>query len=67
MVSAPRGIVLGKKSGLASIDIKAQELGVEIPDERRADVLAAVKDLSVSKGGLVSDQEFADLANSLVG
>ena len=67
VVSAPRGIVLGKKSGLASIDIKAQELGVEIPDERRADVLAAVKDLSVSKGGLVSDQEFADLANSLVG
>ena len=67
VVSAPRGIVLGKKSGLASIDIKGRELGVEIPEERRADVLAAVKDLSVSKGGLVSDEEFVDLANSMVG
>lgn len=65
VVSAPRGIVLGKKSGLASIDIKSDELGLDIPKERRAEVLAAVKDLSVSKGGLVSDQEFMDLARSL--
>ncbi|MBT8217078.1 MAG: hypothetical protein HKN74_10080 [Acidimicrobiia bacterium] len=61
VVSAPRGIVLGKKSGLASIDIKARELGIEVPEERRASVLAAVKDLSVQKGGLVSDDEFTRL------
>lgn len=67
VVSAPRGIVLGKKSGLASIDIKSQELGIAIPADKRAELLAAVKDLSVSKGGLVSDQEFTELANSLTG
>ena len=67
VVSAPRGIVLGKKSGLASIDIKSRELGIDIPGEKRADVLAAVKDLSVAKGGLVSDEEFADLAGSVAG
>ena len=66
VVSAPRGIVLGKKSGLASIDIKSAELSLDIPDDKRADVLAAVKDLSVSKGGLVSDDEFIDLAKTLL-
>lgn len=66
LVSAPRGIVLGKKSGLASIDIKGRELGIDIPEDRRAELLAAVKDLSVSKGGLVSDEEFTTLAASLV-
>ena len=66
VVSAPRGIVLGKKSGLASIDIKGTELGLDIPEEKRADVLAAVKDLSVSKGGLVSDEEFVDLTLTLL-
>ncbi|MEX0864688.1 MAG: hypothetical protein WD269_07415 [Acidimicrobiia bacterium] len=67
VVSASRGIVLGKKSGLASIEIKSRELGIEIPDERRGELLAAVKGLSVSKGGLVSDEEFVGLAKSMVG
>ena len=40
--------------------------GLDIPDGKRADVLAAVKDLSVSKGGLVSDEEFVNLAQSLL-
>jgi isopropylmalate/homocitrate/citramalate synthase len=66
VVGAPRGIVLGKKSGLASIDIKSRELGVQIPEEKRAEVLTAVKNLSVSKGGLVSDEEFVGLAESVV-
>jgi isopropylmalate/homocitrate/citramalate synthase len=62
LVAAERGIVLGKKSGLDSIRIKAEELGLDVPDERRADVLAAVKQLGASKRGLVSDDEFRELA-----
>jgi isopropylmalate/homocitrate/citramalate synthase len=61
LVSADRGIVLGKKSGLDSIRIKAEELGLDIPDERRADVLAAVKRLGTEKRGLVTDDEFRRL------
>jgi isopropylmalate/homocitrate/citramalate synthase len=61
LVAAERGIVLGKKSGLDSIRIKAEELGVELPEERRADVLAAVKELGARKRGLVTDQEFLEL------
>ena len=45
LVGAERGIVLGKKSGLDSIRLKAEELGLDIPEERYAEVLAAVKAL----------------------
>jgi isopropylmalate/homocitrate/citramalate synthase len=61
LVAAERGIVLGKKSGLDSIRIKAEELGVELPEERRAEVLAAVKELGTRKRGLVTDQEFVEI------
>jgi isopropylmalate/homocitrate/citramalate synthase len=58
LVSAKRRIVLGKKSGLASIDLKSKDLGIEIPTDVRAAILAEVKELSVKKSGLVSDEEF---------
>ncbi|MFL5921171.1 MAG: homoaconitate hydratase [Gaiellaceae bacterium] len=61
LVGAERGIVLGKKSGLDSIRIKAEELGLDLPEELRADVLARVKELGTRKRGLVSDEEFRDL------
>ena len=61
LVGADRGIVLGKKSGLDSIRLKAEELGVELPEERFPEVLAAVKRLGTEKGRLVSDAEFRDL------
>ena len=62
LVHAERGVVLGKKSGLDSIRIKAEELGVDVPEERRAEVLAKVKELGTLKRGLVSDDEFRELA-----
>jgi isopropylmalate/homocitrate/citramalate synthase len=62
LVAAQRAIVLGKKSGLDSIRIKAEELGLDLPDERRAEVLAKVKELGAGKHGLVTDDEFRELA-----
>ena len=62
LVAAERGIVLGKKSGLDSIRIKAEELGLDVPEERRAKLLAAVKKLGTDKRGLVTDDEFRALA-----
>jgi isopropylmalate/homocitrate/citramalate synthase len=58
LVGAERSVVLGKKSGLDSIRIKADELGLDVPDERRAEVLAAVKRLGTEKRDLVTDDEF---------
>jgi len=62
LVGAERGIVLGKKSGLDSVRIKAEELGLDVPEERRAEVLARVKELGTRKRGLVTDDEFRTLA-----
>ncbi len=62
LVRAERAVVLGKKSGLDSIRIKAVELGLDVPEERRADLLAKVKELGVRKRALVTDDEFRELA-----
>jgi len=62
-VGATRGLVLGKKSGLDSIRIKADELGIDVPEERRAELLAKVKELGVRKRGLVTDEEFRALVD----
>jgi isopropylmalate/homocitrate/citramalate synthase len=63
LVGAERRIVLGKKSGIDSIRIKASELGLDLSegDERR--VLAEVKRLGAEKHGLVTDDEFRELAS----
>jgi isopropylmalate/homocitrate/citramalate synthase len=63
LVRAERGIVLGKKSGLDSIRIKAEELGLDVPEGRRPELLARVKELGARKRGLVSDDEFRELAS----
>lgn len=61
LVGATRGIVLGKKSGIDSIRIAAERLGLDVPEERRAELLAAVKALGTREGRLVTDDEFVHL------
>jgi isopropylmalate/homocitrate/citramalate synthase len=63
LVGAERAVVLGKKSGLDSIRIKADELALDVPDDRRAEVLAAVKKLGTEKRGLVTDDEFRSIVD----
>lgn len=58
IVAAERRIVLGKKSGLDSIRLKAEELGIDLPEERIAPVLAEVKSLGSKSQRLLSDEEF---------
>jgi isopropylmalate/homocitrate/citramalate synthase len=61
LVGAERSIVLGKKSGLDSIRIKCEELGLELTDEAQRELLDAVKLLGTRKRGLVTDEEFLQL------
>jgi len=61
VVGAERRIVLGKKSGLDSIRIKAAELGLDLDDETQRELLARVKELGTRKRGLVTDEEFLEL------
>jgi isopropylmalate/homocitrate/citramalate synthase len=69
-VQAERQIVLGKKSGLDSIDLKCKELGITITAEQRTPVLAAVKQAAVQqaangKNGLVSNEKFREILASM--
>ncbi len=63
LVATERSIVLGKKSGLDSIRIKADELGLDVPEDRRAGLLARVKELGTRRRGLVTDDEFRELVD----
>jgi isopropylmalate/homocitrate/citramalate synthase len=65
LVAAERSIVLGKKSGIDSIRLKADELGLDLDDEGERNLLARVKELGARKRGLVSDDELRSLADSL--
>jgi isopropylmalate/homocitrate/citramalate synthase len=62
VVDATRRIVLGKKSGLDSIRIKADELGLDLDGDAERELLERVKDLGTRKRGLVTDDEFRELA-----
>ncbi len=65
LVKASRQIVLGKKSGLDSIDLKCKELGLTITAEQRAPLLAQVKKRAIAKCGLVGDEEFRTMIREL--
>lgn len=64
LVAAERSVVLGKKSGIDSIRIKAAELGLELSEEAERELLAAVKERGAATRGLVSDEEFRELART---
>jgi len=57
--------VLGKKSGLDSIDLKCKELGLSIAPEQRGPILAEVKKRAIAKRGLLTDDEFRQLVQGL--
>ncbi|HEY4606438.1 MAG TPA: 2-isopropylmalate synthase, partial [Acidimicrobiia bacterium] len=66
LVGARRGLVLGKKSGLASIKIKSEELGLAVPEELHAGLLEQVKDRAIRLGGLVSNEQFREMVDRAV-
>jgi len=58
IVAASRHIALGKKSGLANIKIKLDELGLDAPAENHAAILEKVKTRGTTEKRLVTDEEF---------
>jgi isopropylmalate/homocitrate/citramalate synthase len=65
LVGATRGIVLGKKSGIDSIRIRVEELGLDVPEENYAALLEAVKRAGAKKRGLVTDSELRRFAGRI--
>jgi isopropylmalate/homocitrate/citramalate synthase len=64
VVGARRSVVLGKKSGIDSVRIKAAELGLDLDEAGVRDLLARVKQVGAQKRGIVTDDEFRDLAGA---
>jgi len=62
LVAAERSVVLGKKSGIDSIRLAVERLGLDVPEEQWPDLLAKVKAVGTEKRGLVTDDELRALA-----
>lgn len=64
-VGQKRRIVLGKKSGAASIEHVARDLGLEIEPERLPLVLRAVKSRSIQQKGSVEADAFREIVREV--
>jgi isopropylmalate/homocitrate/citramalate synthase len=62
LVATERSVVLGKKSGIDSIRLAVERLGLDVPEDEWPDLLARVKALGAEKRGLVTDDELRSLA-----
>lgn len=60
-------VVLGKKSGRLSVEYKLDQLGMSATSEQVHEILEKVKDLGIRKKGLVSDDEFREIADGVIG
>ena len=60
-------VVLGKKSGKASITYNLEKLGfAPADDEAIGEMLKRVKDKGIAKRGLVTDDEFREIAGKVL-
>jgi isopropylmalate/homocitrate/citramalate synthase len=65
IVGQRRRILIGKKSGLVSIDYKVKEMGLAIPEGLYPELLTQVKQAAVKKRGALTDAEFKALAEKM--
>jgi methanogen homocitrate synthase len=60
-------VVLGKKSGKASITYTLEQLGITgADDDAVSEMLRIVKERSIAKRGLISQEEFREIADSVL-
>jgi len=60
-------VVLGKKSGKLSITYNLEKLGItDADDEAIGEMLKRVKDKGIEKRGLLTDEEFREIVDSVV-
>lgn len=61
-------VVLGKKSGKASILYKLEELGIDgVAEDKIGDILGAVKDKGIAKKDILTDAEFVSIVKEVAG
>ena len=61
-------VVLGKKSGKASITYNLEQMGVTgVDDDAIGEMLRLVKEKGIAKRGLLTQEEFRDIVENVVG
>lgn len=61
-------VVLGKGSGIASVDEFLEKRGVKnVTDDQKLDMVMRVKNLSIQKKDLITDKEFETIMNEVLG
>ena len=59
--------VLGKKSGVSSVDLKLADLGMgPLSKEDKMEVLNRIKELGIEKKGMVTDDEFRKIVLDVI-
>jgi isopropylmalate/homocitrate/citramalate synthase len=66
VVGAKREILLGKKSGKASIEWMLQNINVKVSDEQVEEILASVKNYGMQKRGIIETSEFRDIVERVI-
>ncbi len=59
-------VLLGKKSGAASIDIWLEKIGADADKEQRSEVLQRVKLLGIEKKGPISELDFRAIVDDVI-
>lgn len=59
------GVILGKKSGLKSIDVKLEELGLTIDESIKPKLLERIKSLAINNKRAINDEEFKQIISDL--
>jgi isopropylmalate/homocitrate/citramalate synthase len=60
-------VVLGKSSGLPSIDVYLKEIGVDVESkDMKMKILTAVKQRSIKKHGLITKDEFEEIVKEII-
>ncbi len=61
-------VVVGKFSGLPTVEIYLQELGLTVDNEgQKSEILAKIKDMAFDKGRLLTTEEFVQIVKEVTG
>lgn len=65
LVGQKREIILGKKSGRASLTLKMKQLNLKLKETLLPQILQRVKELSIEKNDRVTDREFIQIVDDV--
>jgi isopropylmalate/homocitrate/citramalate synthase len=66
LVGQKRDVVLGKKSGVASVDAKLRQMGIAVPSDALPAILTKIKEEAVRTKQPISDSRLRELVDASI-